>query len=66
MELAYWSVIQLVYAAFFFDHSQNDFLMNYFSMEINHNIVHFKISLDIVQGLLNRSELTHVEEAEEE
>lgn len=58
---AYWQLYQVVFAGFFLEHSQNEFLTNYFTLELQMNIVHFKCALDIVQSILAKSTITKEE-----
>ena len=45
---AYWQLYYLVFSAFFIDHSQNELLINYFTITLPQNMLNFKHALDIV------------------
>ena len=55
---AYWELVKLIFTAFYLDHSQNTFLGNYFTLNLQQNISNFKVALDIVQSLLSNADLT--------
>ena len=62
----YWQLATLIFTAFYLDHSQNDYLSNYFSQRLQTSVQRLKMSLEIVQGLLARSEIMANEEEENE
>lgn len=62
---AYWQIYYLVFLAFFIDHSQNEFMQQYFTFTLPKNILNFKHALDIVQSILQKSVITMEEETEE-
>ena len=63
---AYWSLANLIFTAFYLDHSQNTYLSNYFAQKLQQNVQRLKISLEIVQGLLTKAELLGAYEEEDE
>ena len=54
---AYWQLATLIFTAFYLDHSQNDYLSDYFAQRLQQNVTRLKLCLDIVQGLLTKSEI---------
>ena len=57
MSQAHWQLAILIFTAFYLDHSQNEYLGTYFSMRLQQSVYKLKMCLDIVQGLLTKSEL---------
>lgn len=55
---AYWQLYFVIFTAFFVDHSQNEFLQQYFNFELKAHISNLKHALDIVQSLLQKSQIT--------
>lgn len=53
----YQNFYKLLFCVFYLDHSQNEWLKNYFT-ELLGNIKHLKFSLDIVHQFLNNAEIT--------
>ena len=49
---AYWELASLIFTAFYLDHSQNDYLAQFFASRLQQNILKFKIALDVVQSVL--------------
>ena len=47
------------------DHYQNEYLGNYFSYQVNKNVLKLKHALEIVQSFLSVSEITSTEPDDE-
>jgi hypothetical protein len=60
-ESAYWQLTFLIFSAFFLDHTQNEYLAFYFSNKINKDVISLKYTLEIVQQLLDNSQITKQE-----
>ena len=63
---AYWQLTSLIFTAFYLDHSQNQYLSDYFAQRLQTNVIKLKQCLQIVQGLLAKSEVIATEEEEQE
>ena len=59
---AYWQLATLIFTAFYLDHSQNEWLGSYFGGRLQQNVMKLKTCLEIVQGLLTKSDLIATEE----
>ena len=57
MSKAYWQLATLIFTAFYLDHTQNDYMSNYFSQRLQQNINKLMLSLEIVQSVFSKSEL---------
>lgn len=64
--MAYWQLVYLIFSAFYLDHKQNDYLNDFFTSKVTQDVCKLKYTLEIVQSLLSRSEITkeHDEYAE--
>ena len=63
---AYWQIATFIFTAFYLDHSQNEYLSTYFAQRLQTNVKSLKLCLEIVQGLLTKSEIIANEDEEQE
>ena len=61
---AYWKILFTIFAAFYLDHNQNEFLNQFFTYELPQNDMNLKHALDIMHSFLSQSQITLVEEEE--
>jgi hypothetical protein len=47
-EQAGWQLVFVIFAAFFIDHSQNEFLRTYFTNQVTKDVIKLKYTLEIV------------------
>ena len=62
---AYWQTATLILTAFYLDHSQNEYLADFFSQKLQKSISKLLLCMNIVQSLLGKSEVIQTEEEEE-